>query len=140
MGTVELIAKQYYRRFSGQKIISDAVNSKNTANHSFVYVGGNLQATEHGDCFIVDSRRTFGLPDSQFLSVFRCKTVTRFPHIVGIGDIDEVLKVLPNNVVLLNQKSYQAKLESLGYKVVMLPEVKNSYRTYANSVILDDTV
>lgn len=140
LGNVELIAHQYYRAFSGQKLISDAVNSKNTNNQGFVYVGGNLQATEHGDCFIVDSTRTFKLPDAQFLNVFRCKTVTRFPHVVGIGDVDEVIKILPNNVVLTNQKSYQAKLENLGYRVVLLPEVKNSYRTYANSVILNDTV
>lgn len=139
-GTVELIAHQYYRYFSGQKLISDAVNSKNTVNHDFVYVGGNLQAAANGDCFIVDSVRTFKLPDSQFLNVFRCKSVTRFPHIVGIGDIDEVIKVLPNNVIMTNQKSYREKLESMGYSVVMLPEVKNSYRTYANSVILNDTV
>lgn len=139
-GTVELVAHQYYRDFSGQKIISDAVNSKNTSNYDFVYVGGNLQATEHGDCFAVDSERTFGLPDSQFLSAFRCKTITRFPHVAGIGDVDEVIKILPNNVVLTNQQSYQAKIESMGYRVVMLPEVEDSYRTYANSVILNDTV
>lgn len=137
---VELIAYRYHRRFVGHKLIADSVGSKSMSSHDFVYVGGNLQATENGDCFIVDSVRAFQLPDSQFLNVFRCKTITRFPHIAGIGDIDEVIKVLPSKVILTNQASYKKTLEDMGYSVVMLPEVKNSYRTYANSVILNDTV
>jgi hypothetical protein len=138
--TVELVAHQYFRSFRAQQIIANSVNAQNVNNQKFVAVGGNLTATAGGDCFIVDSDRTFGAPDSQYLSAFRCKSVTRMPWVAGIGDVDEVIKVLPNNVMLTNQVSYKAKLESLGYKVVMLPEIEDSYRTYANSVILNDTV
>ncbi len=139
--TVELVAHEYFRYFAAHDIIANAVNANNVTKPGFISVGGNLMGTAKGECFIVDSTRTFGLEDKMYKSAFRCKSVMRFPWVAGIGDVDEVIKVLPNNVVLTNQDSYVADLEKLGYKVTMLPKpTTGDYRTYANSVILNDTV
>ena len=59
---------------------------------------------------------------------------------LGIGDADEVLKPLSGHRMLTNAPEYKAQLESLGYKVILLPAVANSYRTYVNSLIIKDTV
>ena len=61
------------------------------------------------------------------------------PWTTGIGDIDETVKLLPNNQALTNQQQLKPILESLGYTVTMLPDA-GGYRTYANSLVLNGTV
>lgn len=139
--SIELVAHQYFRFFDAQQVIADAVIAKNMISPNFVAVGGNIMATEKGECLVVDSQRAFGLTDSDYMSSFRCRSVVHFPWLTGIGDVDEVIKVLPNNIILTNQVTYVNTLQNLGYKVVMLPKSNTgAYRTYANSVILNDTV
>lgn len=139
--TVELVAHKYFRFYNANQLIAQSVKTENVLNVDFVAVGGNLMAAANGDCFIVDSPRSFGLSDISYKADFRCGTVTRLPWLAGIGDVDEVIKVLPNNVILTNQIQYVKTLEDLGYKVEMLPVSKTgNKRTYANSVIINKTV
>lgn len=138
--TVELVAHDYFRTFNARKLIADSVQAQNVKYEKFVYVGGNLMAAENGDCFAVNSGRIFGLSDNTFMNSFRCRSITRLPYVAGIGDVDEVIKILPNKNILTNQTSYKSIFTKMGYTVTMLPEVYDSYRTYANSVILNKTV
>ena len=138
---VELVAHQYFRFFDAEQVIADAVGAIAMISPPLVAVGGNIMATEKGECLVVDSQRAFGLTDKEYTGSFRCKSVVHFPWLAGIGDVDEVIKVLPNGVMLTNQPTYVNTLKELGYEVVMLPKsLTGAYRTYANSVILNDTV
>ncbi len=139
--TVELVAHRYFRFYDANQLITQSVKSENVLEVDFVAVGGNLMAAANGDCFIVQSSRAFGLSDTSYKAGFRCGSVIRLPYLAGIGDVDEVIKVLPNNVILTNQTQYVNTLEDLGYKVEMLPQSKTGdKRTYANSVIINKTV
>jgi agmatine/peptidylarginine deiminase len=62
------------------------------------------------------------------------------PHVRGLGDVDEVLKPLPGKRILTNSPEYKDSLESWGYKVIMLPTLSEQYRTYANALVVRDTV
>lgn len=138
--TVKLVAHKYFRRFSARDIIAKSVGATNVSKPGFIAVGGNIMSTAKGECLIIDSERTFGLDDLSYKAQFHCKSVVRFPWLAGIGDVDEVIKVLANDTVLTNQEAYVGTLQALGYKVVMLPKPGGKYRTYANSVILENTV
>jgi hypothetical protein len=139
--SIELVAHQYFRFFDAEQVIADAVSAIAMISPSLVAVGGNIMATEKGECLVVDSQRAFGLTDKEYMGSFRCKSVVHFPWLAGIGDVDEVIKVLPNGIMLTNQPTYVNTLQSLGYDVVMLPKsLTGAYRTYANSVIINNTV
>lgn len=139
--SIELVAHQYFRFFNAEQVIADAVNAIAMISPPLIAVGGNIMATEKGECLVVDSQRAFGLTDTEYMGSFRCKSVVHFPWLAGIGDVDEVIKVLPNRVMLTNQPTYVNTLQNLGYDVVMLPKsLTGAYRTYANSVIINDTV
>jgi hypothetical protein len=104
-------------------------------------VGGNLQADEHGRCFVVDSSRLYGLTPEVLKLAYGCKEVTILDHLAGIGDVDEVIKVLPGKNILTNQTAYISLLRTLGYQVTLLPQASGGLRrTYANAVIMDGTV
>jgi agmatine/peptidylarginine deiminase len=114
----------------------------------FFFVGGNLQSNSEGHCFTVKSNRLFGLTENALKENYGCHKVTILPHLTGVGDVDEVIKLLPNRVILTNQSEYVETLENQGYRVVLLPPVKNNVSafgfkdlgSYANSVILGNRV
>ncbi len=135
----DLIAAKYFRRFISGPVVAKSVSRRLKAE-SFVFVGGNLIADERGDCFSVLGRRRFGLSANDLMNAYGCKVVHDLPHVAGIGDVDEVLKPIGNGHVLTNQPSYKASLESLGYTITMLPNIPNSFRTYANALVVDNTV
>ncbi|MGZ3691989.1 MAG: agmatine deiminase family protein, partial [Pseudobdellovibrio sp.] len=53
---------------------------------------------------------------------------------------DEVVKPIGNNTILTNTPEYANDFKAWGYNVVLLPDVPDSYRTYANSLIVGKTV
>lgn len=136
--TAGLVAHQYYRDFDGQNAISEAVQFKMTP-YDFVFVGGNLMATEFGDCFTIKGPRMFGTKLETIKNAYGCQSITALPHLSGIGDVDEVLKVLPNKNAITNQDEIAKIMTEKGYSVQMLPKLRG-YRTYANSLILNGTV
>ena len=137
---VSLVAAKYYRDFNSADAIAASVNKATVAKKDFTFVGGNLIADEDGNCFSVDSYRLFGTTPADLVLAYGCKVHHLMPHVSGIGDVDEVLKPLPGKRILTNAQAYQKDLESWGYQVILLPDIPNSYRTYANSLIVRDTV
>ena len=134
-----LVAAHYYREFSSWDAIAAGVRGS-VAKKGFTFVGGNLLADEEGNCFAVDSYRLFTVTPQDLTGAYGCKTAHIMPHVHGIGDVDEVLKPLPGKRMLTNTAEYRAALESWGYQVIMLPTLPQAYRTYANALIVRDTV
>jgi hypothetical protein len=136
---LSLVGAQYYRRFAAG---SDIAKSLNLAlqPESFTFVGGNLLADEEGRCFTVDSYRRFTSTNEDMYRAYGCRDLKVLRHVSGIGDVDEVIKPLPGRVMLANTDAYTADLESWGYRVVRMPAIANSYRTYINSLVVGRTV
>ena len=137
--TASLIAHQYFRPFDSFKTIASAVQGQMT-ERSEVFVGGNLLADRNGHCFTVNSERLFDLVASDIQDMFGCASVHVLDHLAGIGDVDEVIKPLGENTMLTNQTQYAGVLKDLGYNVVMLPAIEDSFRTYLNSLVVGRTV
>jgi hypothetical protein len=137
---VALIGAQYYRQFDSGKAIADGVKASIYRPESFTFVGGNLLSDEDGHCFSVNSYRLFTITAEDLKSAYGCKTVQMMEHVSGIGDADEVLKPLSGHRMITNSLKYKPQLESLGYQVILLPSVPDTYRTYVNSLIVRGTV
>ena len=138
-GQLSLVGAKYYRTFRSSPAIAASL-SLNMSRNNFTFVGGNLIADEDANCFTIDSYRRFSTTDSDLLNVYGCKQLHVLKHYSGIGDVDEVVKPLGNKVILTNTAAYVNDFKSWGYQVVMLPDVPNSYRTYANSLVVGKTV
>lgn len=136
---VSLIAHQYYRNFNSFSAIAQSVAAKMTERNE-VFVGGNLLADREGHCFAIDSDRMFDMSSSEIEDIYGCKTVDILDHLAGIGDVDEVIKPIGNKIMLTNQTAYVSQLKSLGYNVVMLPNLKGTFRTYVNALVVGKTV
>lgn len=138
-GQLSLIGAKYYRSFRSSPAIASAL-SLNMSPNNFTFVGGNLIADENGVCFTIDSYRRFTTTDNDLKNVYGCKDVHVLKHYSGIGDVDEVVKPLGHKTILTNTPQYAADFKAWGYNVVLVPDVPNSYRTYANSLIVGQTV
>lgn len=138
LGNPLLVGHKYFRNFYGNDALADSVGFR-MVSENFVFVGGNLMADDKGQCITTNSSRLFGLSEKTLKQSFGCKAVKIMPWTTGIGDIDETVKLLPNNQALTNQQQLKPILESLGYTVTMLPDA-GGYRTYANSLVLNGTV
>jgi len=134
-----LVSARYFRYFNSADTIAQNVNGT-VKKIQAVFVGGNLLADEDGQCFTVDSDRLYDMDAETLKNIYGCKDVKMMPYVSGIGDVDEVIKPLPGKRMLTNTPSYKADLEAMGYTVIMLPEIKNSYRTYANSLVVGKKV
>jgi len=114
----------------------------------YYYEGGNFMVNAKGDCLVVNRKKVYPggtadvtiIPDSVFTGTYGCKTLTRLKHLKGIGHADEVVKFVNDTTVLTDTADYKPQLEKLGLTVVMLPEPQLDYETYANSLIVNDTV
>ncbi|MGE0632596.1 MAG: agmatine deiminase family protein [Pseudobdellovibrionaceae bacterium] len=135
---VGLIAARYYRPFDGQETIAKTVRAIFNKS-SLIFVGGNLLADEEGQCFTVNSYRLFDMTADAIKTLYGCKNVEVLPHLVGLGDIDEVIKPLSGKRMLTNVSRYIPRLKEMGYEVIELPEA-GGMRTYINSTILGSTV
>lgn len=133
-----LVSHRYYRPFEGQKAVADSVHALSDS-YDFIFVGGNLMADSEGNCFVIKSSRLYGTPTEVIKKAHGCVTLTELPWVSGIGDVDEVVKLLPNKNALTNDDKIAKILEEKGYTVTMLPKAEG-YRTYANSLIVSDTV
>lgn len=138
-GSFHLVSADYFRPFEGARAITESVKTTMTKVDA-VFVGGNLLADSDGQCFSVDSERLYDMTEDVLKSVYGCKKVKFMPHTSGIGDVDEVLKPLSGKRILTTENSYKSTLEGMGYTVIMLPKHEDSYRTYANSLIVGKTV
>jgi len=134
-----LVSLNYYRPFNSSKTIADSVAAKSSA-FGQVFVGGNILADEDGNCFSVNSYRLFDLNADEIQSFFGCRSVTLLDHLAGLGDVDEVIKPIAGHRMLTNNETYKRLLEAQNYGVIMLPQIPGSYRTYINSLIVNDTV
>jgi hypothetical protein len=138
-GQLSLVGAKYYRTFRSSSAVASSL-SLNMSLNKFTFVGGNLIADENGVCFTIDSYRRFTTTENDLRNVYGCKDVHILKHYSGIGDVDEVVKPIGNKTILTNTVQYAADFKAWGYNVVMLPDVPNSYRTYANSLIVGKTV
>lgn len=136
--STKLIIHKYYRNFQGQQTLANSVSYPST-KYDFMFVGGNFMADEFGNCFVVESDRLFGTSLDTIKNAYGCTTLTGLPWVSGIGDVDEVLKVLPNKNAITNQTKIRNIMENLGYTVTMLPKAGGD-RTYANSVLINNTL
>jgi len=138
-GQLSLVGAKYYRTFRSSPAIASSLGV-NMSRQNFTFVGGNLMADENGVCFTIDSYRRFTTTENDLLNVYGCKSVHVLRRYSGIGDVDEVVKTLGNNVILTNTPEYVNDFKAWGYNVVMIPAVPNSYRTYVNSLVVGKTV
>jgi hypothetical protein len=138
-GQLSLVGAKYYRNFRSSPAIASSLNL-NMSRNNFTFVGGNLQADSNANCFTIDSYRRFTTTDNDLINSYGCKAVHVLKKYSGIGDVDEVVKVLSNNLILTNTPEYVNDFKSWGYEVVLLPGVPNSYRTYVNSLVVGKTV
>lgn len=138
-GQLSLVGAKYFRTFSSSQALATSLNL-NMSKNNFTFVGGNLLADENGVCFTVDSERKFTTTENDLKNIYGCKQVHYLRHISGIGDVDEVMKPIGNNTIITNTQEYVNDFKAWGYKVVMLPAVPNSYRTYVNSLMVGKTV
>ncbi len=136
---VSLVNAKYYRDFNSGDAVAQSLGLHNEKKE-FTLVGGNIIADEEGTCFSIDSYRLFGTTPGDIIQAYGCKVHHLMPYAAGIGDVDEVLKPLPGRKILTNVPVYQKDLESWGYQVILLPDIPNTYRTYANALIVRKTV
>lgn len=137
---VGLVAARYFRNFDGHSAISSSVGNRNLFPKEFRFVGGNLLADHEGNCFVVASSRMFGLTGDEVAANYGCKTMEVLPYRAGIGDVDEVVKPLPGKRMITNESSYIPRLKELGYQITVLPDLAERYRTYVNSLVVNNFV
>lgn len=142
-----LVDAKYYYAFEPDEDFSRLFEIDLISNPYF-FEGGNLVNNSKGDCIVVNRRRrypygvsdTAAIPDQVFLQSYGCTNLIRLEHLKGIGHSDEVTKFINDNTVLTDTKEYKEILESHGFTVHMLPEPDRNYETYANSLIVNNTV
>ncbi len=135
-----LVSLKYFRTFQSAQTLADNVGAK-LATYNLTFVGGNFMSDEDGNCFSVNSSRLFNMTESDIKGIFGCTTVHLLPYVAGIGDVDEVVKILPGKRVLIAPTSYKVIFEDLGYTVTVLPQPGGGkYRTYANSLAVGETL
>jgi len=108
----------------------------------YEFRGGNLLFDEDINCFATRANEILGIDDPEdfFKRYFGCKTLTIMPHDGGIGDIDERVKFLPGKVVLTDNQGHAQILRGMGYDVRMFPSTGSYYRTYMNTLVVNDTI
>lgn len=134
-----LVDARYYHNFEPDKDVAYRFDAK-LFNHDYFFEGGNFLSTSDGHCAVVQTTPTSIIPDDVFTKLYGCKKLTRFPHLKGIGHIDESLKFVSDTVALTDLEEYKDILVELGFEVYMLPKGAGSFGTYVNSVILGDVV
>ena len=130
-----------YRWFQQDTFFSDAVNVTLSQNGGLTFMGGNLLADKNGNCLMIRNGAAGGLVGDKFFQYgYCCQKTVRLKHLVGIGHVDEVVKIIDSTHVLTDQPSYVQQLQDAGYKVTLLPKPKGDYATYLNSLIMNGKV
>lgn len=138
-GEVAGVDAEYYRWFEPDQAFAKQMNIP-LIRHDYYHEGGNFLSDTEGRCYIVNNSRAEKIPDSLFQSHYGCSKLVRFPHLKGIGHIDERVKIINDNIALTDTPQYKEILENLGFEVRMLPVPSNYYETYANSILVNGTV
>jgi len=136
-----LVASIYPQNFDPNAAVARALALPSVSTHLY-FRGGNLLVDENGHCFAEDVNEVADLDDPVgFLQqYFGCATVDLLDQEGGIGDIDERIKFLGNNVVLTDDDSYGAMLEDKGYDVRRVTTTGREYETYMNALLVNGTV
>lgn len=136
---VGLVDAKYYFNFTYDAVVAKHYGYPLLA-HNYMFEGGNFLADTKGRCFIINNHRHIRIPDNIFETKYGCKSVTRFPHIKGIGHIDESIKFVSDTIALTDTPSYVPTLESLGFTVKLLPRPVGQYETYVNALLVNNTI
>lgn len=146
-GKFALVNARYYYNFEPDAFFSQLFGV-NLLSHNYFWEGGNFMVNSKGNCIVVNRKKAYpggvsdtgAIPDSIFKDNYGCKTLLRLKHLKGIGHADEVVKFVNDTDILTDTPEYKTQLEQAGFKVHMLPEPDLNYETYANSLIVNDTV
>lgn len=146
-GFRSLVDALYYYNFEPDQVFARLFNAP-IAKHRYFFEGGNFMANALGDCIVVNRRQSYpggisdtaAIPDEVFLNQYGCRSLTRLPHLKGIGHSDEVVKFMSDNVVVTDTPQYVSTLRQKGFEVVMLPEPDLDYETYVNSLQVNDVL
>lgn len=129
----------YYHPFSSSERIAE-IFLANLLSHNFYFEGGNFMANRQGQCLVINNRRTQAMPDELFRNFYGCQSTTRFPHVAGIGHIDERIKFINDDTVVSDFPSYFQALEDLGLTVKALPRPRNPFENYANALLINGVI
>ncbi len=133
-----VVDARYYHNFEADDVVSDLFGA-GLLKHNYYYEGGNYAANSKGDCIVVDNERVQKMPDSIFKQNYGCKTLVRLPHTKGIGHIDESVKFMDDDTLLVDDADYAKTLKAKGWDVVKMVRPKNSYETYVNTLVVNGT-
>ncbi len=134
-----VVDAKYYYPFEPDQTVSEMFSAE-LVSHDYYHEGGNFLANSLGECFVVDNERAVKVPDAVFLEKYGCQKTIRFPHIKGIGHIDESVKLINDRLALTDDASYAKILRDNGLTVNMLPRPQNQYETYVNSLYVNGTL
>lgn len=138
-GGMNLIDSKYYHGFEPDAELGAMFQSVVVRN-SYYFEGGNFMVNDRGDCLTVDNDLSSDIPDSVFRDTYGCQRLLRFPHVKGIGHMDETVRFLSSNSVVTDNVSYARVLEQNGFEVHMLPRPDGDYETYVNALLVNGTV
>ncbi len=146
-GARSLVDALYYYNFEPDDFFGRLFNAP-VAKHRYFFEGGNMVANALGDCIVVNRRQSYpggvsdtaAIPDEVFLNKYGCHSLTRLPHLKGIGHSDEVVKFMSDNVIVTDTHQYVQTLQQKGFQVVLLPEPDLDYETYVNSLQVNDVL
>lgn len=133
-----VVDARYYHNFEADEEVSEFFGA-GLLQHSYYYEGGNYAANSKGDCIVVDNERVVKIPDSIFSKNYGCKTLVRLPHTKGIGHIDESVKFMDDDTLLVDDAAYAKTLKDKGFDVVKMVRPSNSYETYVNALVVNGT-
>lgn len=133
-----VVDARYYHNFEADEEVSQFFGA-GLLQHNYFYEGGNYAANSKGDCIVVDNDRVQKMPDSTFRQNYGCKTITRLPHTKGIGHIDESVKFMDDDTLLVDDADYAKTLKAKGFDVVKMVRPKNDYETYVNALVVNGT-
>lgn len=131
-----VVDARYYHNFEADGEVSEFFNAP-LVQHNYYYEGGNYAANSKGDCIVVDNERVMKMPDSIFTSAYGCQTLTRLPHTKGIGHIDESVKFMDDDTLVVDDADYAKTLKAKGWDVVKMVRPKNGYETYVNTLVVN---
>jgi agmatine/peptidylarginine deiminase len=137
--SLALVHSRYYHGFDSQAEVSKRFHAPVSENE-FYFEGGNFLADSKGNCLIVNNNMHAEIPDTTFITLFGCDSLTRLPFVDGIGHIDERVKLLSDTEALTDTESYKGILERLGFHVTMLPKPKQPDETYLNALLVNGTL
>lgn len=133
-----VVDAKYYHYFEADKEVSEFFGA-GLLKHDYFYEGGNYAANSKGDCIVVNNSRVKEIPNSIFTDNYGCKTLVRLPHTKGIGHIDESVKFMDDETLLVDDADYADTLRAKGFNVVKMLRPLNSYETYVNALVVNGT-